>query len=72
MFREQFRAQAVGREPVPPLVPLLPEVPASACIAPIRPNTPAAPAGVTAAVRRAHLRTAAAPRALLVMTVPLL
>ncbi|OQD56461.1 hypothetical protein BM536_009515 [Streptomyces phaeoluteigriseus] len=57
MFREQFRAQAVGREPVSPLVPLhvplLAEVSASACMVPIRANTPAAPANVTAAARAA-------------------
>jgi hypothetical protein len=58
------------------LVPLVAEVSASACMVPMRAKTPAVAASVTAAataaVRRAPLRTsAAAPRSLVVMTVPL-
>ncbi|MFF4256206.1 hypothetical protein ACFY1L_33880 [Streptomyces sp. NPDC001663] len=58
------------------LVPLLADVSAPACNVPTRANTPAAAASVTAAardaVRRVPLRTAAAaPRSLVVMTVPL-
>jgi hypothetical protein len=58
------------------LVPWVAEVSASACMVPMRAKTPAVAASVTAAataaVRRAPLRTsAAAPRSLVVMTVPL-